>query len=114
MTMIKKSIIAVLSLAILFGISVNSFAQTSNTKTPVANKREENQKDRIKQGVKSGELTKKETKNLAKDQAGIRAKEKKAKSDGDVTAKERAKIQKEQNEASRDIYRSKHNKRDRN
>ncbi len=48
-----------------------------------------NQRHRIAQGVKSGELTKKETKNLAKDQREIRQDVKQAKADGIVTAAEK-------------------------
>ncbi len=71
------------------------------------------QHTRIKQGVRSGELTKAETKNLAKDQREIRQDIKSAKADGVVTGEERKDIRKDQNQANRKIYRKKHNKRDR-
>lgn len=77
--------------------------------TPKVDKRQQNQKVRIKEGVKNGELTTKETKQLAKQQAHIRKMERKAKSDGVVTLKEKARIQKAQNKASRNIKRKKNN-----
>jgi hypothetical protein len=81
------------------------FAQTG---TPVANARQENQKERIEQGVKSGELTRKEAAKLRAEQRAIRAEKRMAKADGKVTAAERAKLRRDQNRASRDIYRQKH------
>jgi hypothetical protein len=71
-----------------------------------------NQHHRIKQGVKSGELTKAEARNLRKDQRDVRKDVKEAKSDGKVTAKEKRKIEKEQRKDSREIYRKKHNLRE--
>jgi hypothetical protein len=76
--------------------------------TPVINRREKNQKARIKQGVKSGELTKHETKKLAKEQKDIREDKKEAKADGTVTKKERKEIRKDENKASKAIYKQKH------
>jgi Spy/CpxP family protein refolding chaperone len=73
-----------------------------------------NQHHRIKQGVKSGELTKAETKNLVKDQREIRQDVKEAKADGTVTGAERKEIRQDKRQASRKIYRKKHNNRDRN
>ncbi len=79
--------------------------------TPGINKRQRNQQRRIRQGVKSGELTKSETRHLEKEEGKIEADKLEAKSDGSVTPAERAKLQREENHASRDIYRKKHNAR---
>lgn len=73
-----------------------------------------NQHGRIKQGVKSGELTKAEAVNLRQDQKEIRQDVKLAKADGQVTGEEKKIIRKEQRQASHKIYRKKHNNRDRN
>ncbi len=73
-----------------------------------------NQHHRIAQGVKSGELTKKETRNLIKDQREIRKDVKEAKADGIVTAAEKKDIRQDQRQASRKIYRKKHNEKERN
>src|SRR5712671_6250277 len=73
--------------------------------------RRENQQDRIAQGVKSGQLTPAETAKLEKQQKGINkqvAKDRKA-NGGTLTAGEKKQINKEQNQASRNIYRKKHN-----
>jgi predicted transglutaminase-like cysteine proteinase len=73
--------------------------------------RRENQQDRIAQGVKSGQLTAGETAKLEKQQKGINtqvAKDRKA-NGGTLTASEKKQINKEQNQASRNIYRKKHN-----
>lgn len=93
---------------VLFGIGINSAdAQVRQ--------RAKNQRQRIKQGVRSGELTRAETVNLAKDQREIRQDIKEAKTnDGVITANERKDIRQDQRQANRKIYRKKHNNRDRN
>lgn len=80
----------------------------SQTKTPLVSDREINQQERIDQGVKSGELTKRETVRLEAREAKIHQDKKEAKADGIVTAKERAKLNREQNRSSRAIHRQKH------
>lgn len=82
--------------------------------TPVLDERQDNQNARIKQGVKSGELTKKEARKLAKGQKQLREMERKAKADGTVTKKERAHLQHKANVESGKIYRNKHDDQDRN
>jgi methylthioribose-1-phosphate isomerase len=97
-----------LAAAIMFslGISSASAQVRQNAK---------NQHKRIKQGVRSGELTKPEAINLAKDQREIRQDVREAKrNDGVITATERKDIRQDQRQASRKIYRKKHNNRDRN
>jgi len=73
------------------------------------NKRERNQAKRIGQGVRSGELTGRETVRLGKQQVKIHRQERRFKSDGNFTKLERARVHKRQNYASRSIYRAKHN-----
>lgn len=80
----------------------------AQTKTPVARERQENQHDRIQEGVKDGELTRREAVGLRAEQAKIQGEKEAAKADGKVTAGERAKIQHDQNKASRHIARQKH------
>lgn len=96
----KFKILLVCLIAIGFGIS-NADAQVV--------KHARNQHHRIKQGVKSGELTKGEAANLRNDQKGIRQEVKDAKSDGKVTKDERKDIRKDQKKENRKIYRKKHN-----
>ena len=94
----------------VLGFTIASNAQN----TPVVDKREDVQKERIKDGVKSGELTKPEAKKLVKQQRNIKKTEAKAKSDGEVTAAERAKLDRKQDRASRKIAKQKNDKQDRN
>lgn len=73
--------------------------------------RQENQQDRIAQGVKSGELTPRETAKLENQQQGIN-REKSADrqaNGGKLTRADRRAINQSQNRASRNIYRDKHN-----
>ena len=75
--------------------------------------RQENQQDRIAQGVKSGQLTAAETAHLEKNQARINQEVRKdrAANGGKLTAQEKAKVNRQQNRQSRQIYRDKHNAR---
>jgi len=82
----------------------------AQTKTPQINKTRKNQVERIKDGVKSGELTKPETKVLAKEQKHIQKEKAAAKADGKVTKAEKKHIAKDQAKASKDIAKLKHNK----
>ena len=102
----RTTILATLALAgFVFGIAGTVLAQT---KTPVVRERQGNQHQRIKEGVKSGELTKREATKLRTEQAKIQAEKKMAKADGKVTTAERAVIKHDQNKASKHIYKEKH------
>lgn len=92
--------------AVLVAVALPAAAQTS---TPRIDQREANQQARIQQGVQSGQLTPRETANLERGQAKVETLEAKAKADGKVTAKERARITRVQDKQSRKIYRKKHN-----
>lgn len=76
---------------------------------PNVNRRQHNQHERIAQGVKSGELTRDEAKNLRGDQRALRQKEHAYKSDGQLTKAERVDLQKDLNANSKEIYADKHN-----
>src|SRR5215471_8791159 len=75
------------------------------------NQRERNQQARINQGIKSGELTRKEAGKLESEEARIRVNKRFDKKDGKFTPAERAKLQTQLNKASRNIHRDKHNDR---
>ena len=96
--------------AVLAISSLGAFAQaaTAPAATPGIDQRQANQEKRIDQGIASGELNKRETKRLEKEQVAINKAEDKAKADGTVTKKERTRLHKMQNHASRDIHRQKH------
>jgi uncharacterized membrane protein YebE (DUF533 family) len=91
-------------------IPVSTFAQEAAT--PNITKRQIQQQKRIADGVRSGELTAKETANLELREAKIQADKRAAKADGVVTDAERAKLHAQENRTSRKIYRKKHNDRD--
>jgi len=104
---------AALAGALLFTAASTADAREWGSRAPNINRREANQKHRIQQGVRSGELTRRESARLVREQAHIRAMERRARSDGEVTARERARLQHELNQASRHIYRQKHDGQDR-
>ena len=86
-------------------------ASTAHYGNNKVGQRRENQQDRIAQGIKSGQLTPSETAKLEKQQQGINkqvAGDRKA-NGGSLTASQKKQINKEQNQASRNIYRKKHN-----
>ena len=73
--------------------------------------REQNQQDRIAQGVRSGQLTAGETAKLENQQQGIHreaAADRQA-NGGHLTGADRRAINQSQNRASRNIYNKKHN-----
>jgi len=76
--------------------------------TPRLDNREAHQSNRIYNGVANGELTRPEARRLSAGQVHLRRAEARAKSDGVVTAGERAHLQHEANQQSRRIYRQKH------
>ena len=88
-----------------FSFALTAFAQTA---TPVVDAREKNQHDRIKDGVQSGELTKKQAAHARANQRHIKKVEAKAKADGVVTPAERAKLDAKQDKASKRILKNKH------
>jgi hypothetical protein len=76
--------------------------------TPGLNQREHHQSQRIRQGVRSGELTRPETRRLVRGESRLHRNEALARSDGLVTGRERARLQREANVESNRIYRQKH------
>ena len=82
---------------------------SAQTHTPRIDRREVRQHARIRQGVRSGELTRGEATRLRAGERHIDRIEDRAKGDGVVTGRERARIGRAQNRESRRIYRLKHN-----
>jgi tellurite resistance protein len=74
----------------------------------------QNQPKRIKQGVRSGEITNHERVEIAKQREDVRQAVKVAKADGVITNQEKKIIVAEKRQASKMIYRKKHNNRNRN
>ena len=120
----RTLLLSIATLALGGLLTAPGFAQNPNTqgagpgvtdpghpRVNEVNAREQNQQNRIANGVKSGELTPKETQKLEKQQQHIDNQEKKdmAKHNGHLTKAEQAKLNKEQNKASKNIYAKKHN-----
>ncbi len=99
----------ILSTFVIALLSQSVFA--ASTDDPKIHQREQNQEKRIEQGVRSGQLTPREAGRLEAQQAKIQQDEARMKADGKLTPAERKKLTREQNRASRNIYRKKHNER---
>lgn len=95
----------------IVGTTLCAGTLASATAAPI-DRRQSQEQARIRQGVRSGELTRKEAIRLEREQAKIRVDERFLRRDG-LTNKERARLQKELNRAGKDIYRQKHDNQDR-
>jgi hypothetical protein len=80
---------------------------------PGLDAREQNQRERIAQGIRSGELTRPEARRLARGEIGLHRHERIARSDGVVTRAERHRLHRHADRMSGRIYRQKHDPRDR-
>ena len=109
----KKLFAATLAFVGVLAVVNASHADTRRTRDPGVNQRQHNQRERIQPGVKSGELTRRETGRLVHEQREVRQLEREYKSDGTLTGAERRDLHQEQNEASRHIYNQKHDAQDR-
>ncbi len=97
----------------IIGLFVFAFAFTSQAQTYRSRvvKKQVKQQHKVRKGVKSGALTKKETVKLQKQQRRIQKTKRIAKSDGVILPKEAIKINTLQYRANAAIYKKKHNKR---
>ncbi len=68
----------------------------------------------LHEGRKEGELTNREASTLNSEQRSVRRLERRVKADGEVTTKEKVRIEKKQDHASRHIRRAKNNTIDNN
>ncbi len=111
MTTFKNLIAGGATAALALGLTVSAFAQSGTSgNTPRIDKRQVKQQQRIDQGVQSGQLTPTEQQHLENREARIASDEAAAKADGRVTKKERAHLTREENHASKAIYRQKHDR----
>ncbi len=96
---------------------VSQTTQTTQTTQPAPvtgqsiQQRKENQQDRIANGVASGQLTANETTTLEKKEADINHEEKDMRQldNGHLTAADKATLNQQQNQVSKQIYQDKHN-----
>lgn len=87
----------------LAAISVPALADT-----PALDARQQNQRERIVQGVRSGELTRPEARRLIAGERRLHRHERRAESDGTVTRAERVALHRQADRMSARIYRQKH------
>jgi hypothetical protein len=88
----------------------NAAVQNTNPTSEVG-KREENQQDRIAQGIKSGQLTSGEAAHLENNESKINneVRNDRAANGGKLTPQEKKQVNRQQNRESKQIYRDKHN-----
>jgi len=92
----------------VIGIVALAVAAPALAQETRVDRRQERQEQRIDQGVKSGALTPRETKRLARGQRHVENLETRAQADGTVTAREKARLEHAQDVQSKRIYRQKH------
>lgn len=98
--------------ALMIAMSADASAQ-GKVRHGGINQRQQNQRQRIGQGVSSGELTARETARLAREQVQIQRMENRFRSSGDgLSNRERARLQYELSQSSWHIYRQKHDRQD--
>ncbi len=120
----RTLLLSIATLAFSGLIAAPGFAQNPNTqgagpgkydanhpRVNQVNSREQNQQNRIANGMKSGAVTPREGAKLERQQQHIVRQEKKdmAKDNGHLTKANRAQLNREQNRASGNIYAKKHN-----
>ncbi len=81
--------------------------------TPALDARQQNQRERIAQGIRSGELTRPEARRLIAGEHRLHRHERRAKADGEVTRAERVALHRQADRMSARIYRQKHDRQSR-
>ena len=107
---LKAILLSVASAALVLPAAAQSATTNPATSTPVIKQRKINQQRRIANGVKTGQLTPKETAHIEHREAHINRETRrmKAANGGTLTPAEKAKITRQQNRTSRAIYHQKH------
>lgn len=96
-----------------FAAVLTAIALPAMAGTPGLDAREQNQRERIAQGVRSGELTRPEARRLVRSEVRLHRNERIAKADGVVTRGERVRLHRQANRTSKRIYRQKHDRQSR-
>jgi hypothetical protein len=96
--------------AIAAGLAACAIATAASAQNAAgAVQRDVNQQNRVEQGLKSGELTTKESGKLEREESRVDQMEANALKDGKMTPAERRRLAAAQNSVSKDIYQDKHN-----
>ena len=109
-----SSIISKSGLAVLFVVLLTSTMGLSQDTSTRADNRQQYQRARLADGVRDGEVTRREATALRSEQRHIRRSERRVESDGTVTLREKRRLERKQDRASRHIRRVKNNKVDNN
>jgi uncharacterized membrane protein YebE (DUF533 family) len=100
----KQVMLTVSAVVFMTGVA---FAEAE---APMFDQRQANQEQRIDQGIAREQLNERESNRLNKQQQHVNTMEDRAKSDGVMTKKERARIAAAQDRAARHIAREKHDR----
>ncbi len=96
-----------------FAAVLTAFVLPAMADTPQLDAREQNQRERIAQGIRSGELTRPEARRLVRGEVRLHRHERIARSDGVVTRAERYRLHRHADRMSGRIYRQKHDRQSR-
>jgi hypothetical protein len=102
----KTTLKSILLCATTAALMLPAMAQTSQS----INDRKDSQQDRIANGAQSGELTSKETQRIEKKESDLNQEERDMRKldNGHLTANDKATLNQQQNQLSKDIYKQKH------
>ena len=103
-----KSII-IAALISLTTTAAPAFAQDGARREAQIDRVQDNQQDRIGQGIASGRLTPGEAARLERNQAGIERQSRRLEADGRFSRRDQRLVDRRQDRQSRAIYRLKHN-----
>lgn len=102
----KRIVTFLLAALFVLGVSALSMAGPRGE----INRREYREQKRINRGIRSGELTRREADRLEEGLAKVKTDERFARMDGELSYRERVRLNRELNHESREIYRYKHNR----
>ncbi|MBA2733611.1 MAG: hypothetical protein H0U54_12040 [Acidobacteria bacterium] len=94
-----KKVILLSAIVLFFGAASDTFGQRHNNR---------NDRSRIRSGVRSGQLTRAEARQLRNNQREIRQERRVYRSDGVITAAERREIRRDRRQQDRTIFRERH------
>lgn len=97
------------TISLLFVTTILALIWCSTAWADRSNIRDYRQRQRIRQGIRSGEIIRPEARRLKKEQRRINRAYHRATADGHLNWRERQRLNNMQNRASRHIYRAKHN-----
>lgn len=111
----KKLITLAVTAMFTAGLAGSAFAADNDDHKPTIQERRHMQQARIRQGEKSGQLTKGEARHIEKQEHAVNKEERQMRKEdgGKLTPQDRAKLNRQQNHLSKEIYKDKHNDRKR-